>query len=157
MKLNVPKRVKYRGIWRGRHVEPIAIGGIGRSYIAAEQEAFTGMIGDVKASVPEERFARALDRLGISYQFRLALGGARNAPGFFELDFLFPRAGIYFAVEIDSLFSHMDKKYKDALHDAMVLKELDYLGLFPRVFHFDQDRDLSSQEIADKTARTYFS
>ena len=140
----------------GRPIVPFAPGGIRRAMIDADQEVLTGQIGDMKASAPEERFARALDKLGIQYQFRLALGGPRNAPGFFELDFLFPRRSLYYAVEIDSAFSHRDKVYRDRLHDAMVLKELDYLGLYPQVLHFDMERDLTDQHAADQSVRQYF-
>lgn len=117
----------------------------------------TGAIGDMKASAPEERWARTLNLNRISFEFRLALGAAgRNLPGWFELDFLFPVRGIWHALEVDSAFSHRNKEYKDVLHDAWVLKELEYLGIFPRVHHLDMDQHLASQELSNRTYKEMF-
>lgn len=148
------KRIKYRGI--GRPVEAVSIGGIRRQQTSQEHEVLTGMIGDMKASAGEERWARVLNVNKTPFEFRLALGGPRNAPGFFELDFLFPIRGVYRALEVDSLFTHKEKFYKDKLHDAWVINELEYLGLFPQVYHIDNEQHLATQDIANRTYQELF-
>lgn len=152
------KRIKYRG-YPGRPVQAVTVTGIGRDQFDADREVLTGSVQNMKASVGEERFARALDRYEkvLGYQFRVAVGAPRNLPGWNELDFLVDVSdGMYRAVEIDSVFSHRDKQYKDRLHDAVLVQELQYLSLFPTVLHVDIDRDLADQDMANRTVRRLF-
>jgi hypothetical protein len=142
-------RLKYKGKKSARGYIPR--GGLGRSTSDVAKEIFGGEVQGKKASQIEERFAKALDKKGIPYQFRVAVGASRNMPGWKELDFLVEKSGTYFAVEIDSAFTHRDKGSSDVLHDAIVLKELAGLPMYPEVLHFDMERDLVTQEETDKT------
>lgn len=101
----------------------------------------------MKASAPEERLARALDKAGISYQFRYTVGAPRGLPGWKEVDFIVPHKGLLYTVEVDTAFTHRDKKYSDRLHDEIILmdEELRTMGqLYPEVFHVDGDTDLAN-------------
>lgn len=152
------KRTRYRA-GPGRPIEAVTLQGIGRDQFDANREVLTGSVQNMKASAGEERFAYALDRYEKvrGYQFRMTLGAARNMPGFNELDFLVEVSdGMYRAVEIDSVFSHRDKQYKDRLHDAILLQELNYLSLFPTVLHVDIDEELADQDMANRTVRRLF-
>lgn len=149
------KRLKYKRFASPRVRLPTA--GIGRRAAdAALNESLEGAVQGMTASAGEERAARALSRLDRvqEYFFRVPVGGARNTPGWKELDFLVSsRSGLYYLVEVDSVFTHMQKANADILHDAILLEELKYLPIYPKVFHVDNDRDLSDQSAADETFR----
>lgn len=149
------KRIKYSRI--GRPVIAFAAPNIARHIGDQEDEVLTGAIGDMKASAPEERWAKTLNGNKTAFEFRLALGApGRNLPGWFELDFLFSVRGVWHALEVDSAFTHRNKEYKDQLHDAWVLKELEYLGVFPKVHHLDAEQHLASQKLSDRTYKEMF-
>lgn len=147
------KRVKFQ---RKRAIQPLPKGGLRRSKVDVDREVLSGMVQGWEASAGEERLARALDVQGLSYQFRMALGGARNTPGWKELDFLVQARGMYFAVEVDSEFTHRHKKNSDVLHDAITLNELKHLQPYPRVFHLFNEHELVDQGTAIKTVRSLF-
>jgi hypothetical protein len=114
----------------------------------------------VKASQPEERLARALDKVGTieGYEFRRTIGAPRGLPGWKELDFLIAARGQMFAVEVDTAFTHRDKGRKDVLHDAIVLSELERDGfeVYPQVIHLDGESELVDQKWAEATAKRLF-
>lgn len=147
------KRLRYRRTkgYKGY----IPAGGIGRITHDIEQESLSGEVQGLKASMIEERFARALQKKNIPFQFRLELGAGRNQPGFKELDFLVERSGMFYAVEIDTAFTHRQKQNADVLHDAIVLNELKGLTVYPKVFHIDGDKDLAVQKDADKVVENF--
>lgn len=160
MKTRIPKRIQYRGTSRkGRPVESMTIAGIGRTQVSAPTEILEGQVQGLKASAAEERAARALgvhQNVG-GFQFRLAVGGARNTPGWKELDYLvWTKAQQFFAFEVDSAFTHRNKQNADVLHDAIILKELEYLQPYPQVIHLDGERDLVDMKSATQTFRRYF-
>lgn len=123
-----------------------------------EPEVFGGQIQGLKASIIEERFARALDGGKVSYQFRYTLGAPRGLPGWFEVDFLALQNGMVYPVEIDTAFTHRDKGRKDVLHDARVLQELEKEGLsfFPKVTHIDGEISLADQKSAKALVKELF-
>jgi hypothetical protein len=72
-------------------------------------------------------------------------------PGFKELDLLLETTNMFYAIEIDSAFTHRNKGTSDILHDALVLNALKNLNVYPQVIHLDQDADLATQTMADRT------
>lgn len=155
------KRIKYKGIGQpGRPVESMTVAGIGRTLTSDyNTEILEGVVQEKKASAGEERFARGLEAYREKvkgYEFRMALGARRNMPGWLELDFLVETHTFYYAVEIDSVFTHRMKQNADVLHDAIVLKELNYLSLYPKVIHIDGEKDLADPEMTKKTIRNLF-
>jgi hypothetical protein len=124
-----------------------------------EEEGLTGAVQGKQASAPEERFARALDKLNITYLFRYTVGAPRGLPGWKELDFLIQNGSIIYAYEVDTAFTHREKAYADVLHDAIILNdpEINSLGtLYPQVFHVHGELDLADQKSADKYAKKQF-
>ena len=123
-----------------------------------EAEVLSGVVKNMQASAIEERFARALDKSRIPYEFRYTLFAPRNLPGFKELDFLLEKNGQMYAVEIDSLFTHRRKHEADRLHDALVLNELDQQGydVYPQVYHVLGDTELADQTQANSTVKRMF-
>lgn len=131
-------------------------GGLRRSGEAREPELFTGVVKGFKASRGEERAANALyqNPKVSSFFFRMTIGAERNMPGFKELDYLIESTtGMYYAVEVDSAFSHRFKGTSDILHDAIILENLNHLNIYPRVIHWDIDHDLPSAAVAKQTVR----
>lgn len=120
-----------------------------------EPELLAGKVQDLEASAAEERLARALDKQKILYYFRYTFGAPRGMPGWFELDFLPMKNGIFYPIEVDSQFTHRQKGRADVLHDAKVLSELDKVGVpyFPKVTHIDGEVDLVDQRTAETTAK----
>ena len=115
---------------------------------AEDPEQLTAVVQGKQASAPEERLARALDEAGISYEFRFNFGAPKPLPGWKELDFLISHAGLLYATEVDTLFTHRLKGYSDPLHDALILadKNISAMGeLYPHVFHASGDTELSTQ------------
>ena len=122
-------------------------------------EVLLGRVGDLEASAPEERLARALDKARLSYQFRLTAGAPRGLPGWKELDFVISANGLLYAFEVDTAFTHRQKENADVLHDAIILNDpyLRSMGEFyPRVIHVDGDSDLASMENAQKYVKAFF-
>ena len=131
-------------------------GGIGRrGSDGREPELLTGQVKGFKASAGEERAANALNANPkvSEFFFRMAIGAERHMPGFKELDYLIQASGLYYAVEVDSAFTHRDKGTSDILHDAIVLENLKHLNIYPTVIHWDIDRDLPDKKTAEQTVR----
>jgi hypothetical protein len=131
-------------------------GGLRRSGPAREPELFTGQVKGFKASMGEERAANALvqNPKVADFFFRMTIGAERNMPGFKELDYLIETTGgMYYAVEVDSAFTHRDKGTSDILHDAIVLENLKNLNVYPQVIHWDIDRDLPDARTARQTVK----
>lgn len=113
----------------------------------------------MKASAGEERFAKALAKITAvdGFQFRYTIGAPRGLPGWKEIDFVVIKQNMLYAFEVDTAFTHRDKKASDVLHDAIALKELAKLGylLHPVIIHIDGESDLIDQQRADRTAKRY--
>ncbi len=147
------KRLKYKP--ERKHVPILPKGGLRRSKIDTEQETLSGNVKGFKASAPEERAVRAVVKRPsvVNYLFRMTIGAERNMPGFKELDLLVETHSLWYAIEIDSAFTHRAKGTSDILHDAIILQNLKHLNIYPRVIHLDQDADLANQKMADQTFR----
>lgn len=131
-------------------------GGLRRTGEAREAELFVGEVKGFKASKGEERAANAFTKNEkvADFFFRMTIGAERNMPGFKELDFLVQATnGMYYAVEVDSEFTHRDKGTSDILHDALVLESLKPLDIYPQVIHWDIDRDLPDRRTAEQTVK----
>jgi hypothetical protein len=132
-------------------------GGLRRSGDAREAELFTGTVKGFKASKGEERAANALyaNTKVANFFFRMTIGAeGRNLPGWKELDYLIESTtGMYYAVEVDSQFSHRLKGTSDILHDAIILENLNHLNIYPQVVHWDIDRDLPNAAVAKQTVK----
>lgn len=131
-------------------------GGLRRTGEAREPELFVGEVKGFKASKGEERAANALAKNSKvrNFFFRMTIGAERNLPGFKELDYLIEADnGTYYAVEVDSAFTHRDKGTSDILHDAIVLENLKSLNIYPQVIHWDIDRDLPDRRTAEQTVK----
>ena len=102
------------------------------------EEVLTGQLQGQNASDLEERFSRSMDRLGVSYEFRVRLSplvagqrkigvAAQNAPGEIEIDFLAYHNGDTVPVQIDGQISHfqtpsqaeIDKEKTEAINETM--------------------------------------
>jgi hypothetical protein len=123
-----------------------------------EPEGLSGTVQNMKASAPEERLARALDKQQTEYKFRYTVGAPRGMPGFKEVDFIVPAFSQYYAVEVDTAFTHREKGRADVLHDAIVLAALKKEGLqmFPTVIHVDGESDLLTSENALRWVKQRF-
>jgi len=126
-----------------------------------EPEILGGEVQNKKASAPEERLAKALDKVPSvdAYEFRYTIGAPRGMPGWKELDFLISARGQVFAVEVDSEFTHRNKSGRgDVLHDAIVLQDLNKQGMqvYPSVIHLNMESELVDQKWADATAKRLF-
>jgi hypothetical protein len=126
-----------------------------------EPELLGGEVQGKKASAPEERLAKALEKLPSveGYQFRYTLGAPRGLPGWFEVDFVVSVHSMVYAIEVDSAFTHRQKSGRsDVLHDAKVLKQLAGQGhqVYPSVIHLDMESDLVDQTWADRSAKRLF-
>jgi hypothetical protein len=124
-----------------------------------DEEILTGAVDGMKASAAEERFATALNRAGHSFEFRYTLGAPRRGlPGWKELDFLVTANGQVYPVEMDSPFSHRAKKRADVLHDAIVLKDLEKLGVqvYPSVIHVNGELDCADEKTSKNKVKQLF-
>lgn len=148
------KRIKYRFPSTRQRLPYTGIGR--RAAETAIDEALEGQVQGLPASAGEERAGRALaqhERVQ-AFWFRLPVGGARNTPGWKELDYLVQHTnGLYYLIEVDSAFTHRQKANADILHDAILINELEPLGVFPKVYHVDNERDLADQAMANETFR----
>lgn len=123
-------------------------------------EVLSGEVMGMKASAPEERLYKALGKTGKvkGMRFRYAVGAPRGLPGWKECDFVVESMGLVYLIEVDTLFTHRNKKEKDRLHDAILLNEMNKQGMniYPRVIHLDGDTELVDQQNADTAAKRIF-
>jgi hypothetical protein len=123
---------------------------VSKPTVVVEKEQLFGVVRDMKASDIEERFARSLDRMGVSYWFRLPVGAPRGMPGYNELDFLVQSGG-YYPIQIDGEYSHLGKEAKDMIADARIMEELKQYSPMP-ITHVMYMK-LSNQKASDMVAR----
>lgn len=142
----------------------------GKSLIrTGTKEVFAGVIQGKKASDLEERFARAMDKLGIEYQFRvrissLAAGTKRklstaftNLPGEVEIDMLAEHHGRGVPIMIDGFIGHhrapwqadVDREKKNIVDDFG--KQYGWQETIRIPFYH-----LETQELADRKAKEIF-
>lgn len=146
------KRITYKRVPKSTGY--LSTNGIGRADHDVRIEELGGSVQGLPASAIEERAARSIQKNRKPFQFRLALGEGRNLPGWKELDFLVDNGGIYYAIEIDTEFTHRLKQNADVLHDAIVLSELKGMTVYPQVIHVDGNKDLATQEDSDRYFRS---
>lgn len=106
------------------------------------KETFTKVIQGKKASDLEERFARALDKLGYGYTFRYQIsqfGGSENlvnTTGTVEVDFLVSKNGLLQPVQVDGEIAHYKaawQREKDAQKDLKANEFFQQYGALPLV------------------------
>jgi hypothetical protein len=87
-------------------------------------ENLTGMVRNMEASAPEERFALALEQSGsvTNYQFRYSIFGfTRTTPGAVEIDFVvYVLNGQIQPIQIDGEYAHksIGQREEDKMKDA---------------------------------------
>ena len=96
-------------------------------------EGLTGELQGLPASDTEERFARALDKQALGYEFRAAQIAGRNLPGEVEVDFMVYDGATIQPVQIDGEFAHKsaEQKSEDAIKDVILDKSLEGTGALP--------------------------
>jgi len=119
-----------------------------------EREVLSGTVQGLPASDLEERFAKALDRLGDAiqyYEFRVPYIEGRNMPGEIEVDFVVHTPFIL-PIQVDGAYSHKnaEQKAKDEYNDAVLN---DYLQGVAMPVRRVKDYELQTQDDADATAR----
>lgn len=130
------------------HLKPYMA--VSKPFVVKEKEQLSGMVRGMGASDIEERFARSLDRMGVSYWFRLPVGAPRGMPGYNELDFLVNSGG-YYPIQIDGEYSHLGKEAKDMIADARIMEELKQYSPMP-IIHVIYTK-LGNQKASDMVAR----
>ncbi len=116
-------------------------------------EQLTGFVRDEQASDLEERYAKALDKLGKEFEFQYEVYAAGTLPGEAKLvDFVVYDGGIPFPEEVDAAFTHKTAEQKgyDRIRDAVVNESLMKDGFQPLV-RIDGER-MNTQEGADQVA-----
>lgn len=126
-----------------------------------DTEALTGQVGGMKASAPEERLIRGLEKHPrvTAVSFRYAVGAPRGLPGWKEVDAVVSSFGQVYAIEVDTEFTHRDKKQEaDRLHDVIVLNALraEGLNVYPQVIHLDGESELADRKNTDNTIKRIF-
>lgn len=126
-----------------------------------DTELLVGQVQGMKASAPEERLVTELEqhKSVTRVQFRYTIGAPRGLPGWKELDALVSSFGLMYAIEVDTAFTHRDKKAAaDTLHDAIILNDLRKQGLnvFPKVIHLDGESDLVDKASTKQTVTRIF-
>lgn len=118
-------------------------------------EGLTGQVHNNQASDIEERFARALYKLDIPFQFRVVFFGNPGMPGSIEVDFLCNDLVLQ-PVQIDGEFTHKSaaQKARDKRRDDRIDQYLMRQGAYPTVRV--PGIDLQTQDDADKVAREIF-
>lgn len=126
-----------------------------------ESENLVGQVHGMKASAPEERLVTDLEKHPKvqSVQFRYVVGAPRGLPGWKEVDVLAASFGLVYAIEVDTEFTHRDKKQEaDRLHDVIVLNALraEGLNVYPQVIHLDGETELADGKNTHNTVRRMF-
>lgn len=127
-------------------------------------ETFTGQVQGKKASDLEERFARALQKRGISFTFRLRLSPLfgltevmRNDPGEIEIDMLAQHRGELVPIQIDGQIAHFYAAWQrdvDMAKDASVNHALEAYGA-RKVIRLKYDQIWTSKQ-CDNVVREIF-
>ena len=116
-------------------------------------EQLSGFVRGEDASDLEERYAKALDKLGKEFEFQYEVYAAGTLPGEAKLvDFVVYDGGIPFPEEVDAAFTHKTAEQKgyDRVRDAIVNETLMKDGFQPLV-RIDGER-MNTQEGADQVA-----
>jgi hypothetical protein len=125
-----------------------------RIKLRSEEEAFTGLVQDKKASKLEERYARALTKLKIPFFFQYKINTPYTIPGRANsIDFVTVYRGAQ-AEEIDGEIGHKTviQKSHDRARDVLLSQVLPNYGINPEIRRIEGWR-VSTQEKADLLAR----
>ena len=126
--------------------------GANRQPPRGEQENLSGTVQGQNASDIEERFAIALMKRKIDFQFQYVVYTAVTVPGNANVvDFLVDHNGVWLAFEIDGQIGHMTttQKNDDVLRDVLVNDALMRIGVGP-ITRIPWTK-LETQELADRT------
>ena len=118
----------------------------------AHDENLTGFVHDIKASVLEERFARALSKHKKSFTFSYKVLPPTQIPGQAnEIDFIVSKI---WPVEVDGTFVHKSaaQRAKDVLRDAILNDYLEGMMPIQRVPGYKME----TQEMADSLVESMF-
>ena len=125
----------------------------------AKPEMFVGVVHGLIAKRDEELYARALDKLGFPYWFRLVLGGARGMPNAKELDFLIQApSGQFYARQLaDFEFIHHGQKANayDQLESAMIKEYLRQDGIMIDDVVWIDSKAINTQENANRAVQEF--
>lgn len=120
---------------------------------APPSEGLTGYVQGNTASDLEERYARALSKIGKEFTFQYEVRTAYTLPGEEkQVDFVVWDGGIPFPEEVDAAFTHKtaEQKAYDRVRDALVNDAMQGEGWQP-VKRLDGER-MNTQEGADTLA-----
>ncbi len=120
-----------------------------------EDEALTGYVQGLEASDLEERFARALDKFGIGYDFEFLVETAFTLPHELkQVDFM-TYAGQPRPVEVDGEWVHKSAEQReyDRERDAQIFQALSPRGYLP-VLRIPGE-NLLTQDFADTIVQEY--
>ena len=126
---------------------------LNRIRVSGEGEALTGSVQGKEASDLEERFARALDKRGYSYNFEYPILSAVGVPGEEnQIDFVVQHEGVH-PIEVDGFFVHKSASQKahDKVRDAILDDQLANQG-WERIVRVPGD-NLQTQDDADEVVR----
>lgn len=117
----LPKPYKYKKP-RKRKIDQ----GLNRIQRPSSAEELTGVILGKKASAPEERFARALYKKNLSFDFQVVVQTAYQIPGQLNTVDFVVFSGLPYPIEIDGDWVHKtsSKKEQDALRDAIINEKM---------------------------------
>jgi len=122
----------------------------------APEEFFTGQVRGLKAAAAEERVARALDMLNVEYYFRFGTAGGRGAPGWKEIDFLFPLHGKHYPVDlVEKTFIHRGTDTHDKMNEAIIMDQLKKGGYNPQPFMEWDNALFTTQKGTDEFIRNF--
>jgi len=122
-----------------------------RAQATTDQELLTGTVRGVEASDHEERFALALDKAELGFEFQPSYVAQRNLPGEIRLDFMvWGQGGSPQPVQVDGAFTHKtaSQKEEDKVKDAVLDEALTDMGAMPTL-RVPGIPYLESQEAAD--------
>lgn len=119
-----------------------------------EDEGLTGFVRGLKASDIEERFARALNKYRVPFEFQVFIPSNYSFPGEAkEMDFIVRDQ----PVNVHGYIGHFHtsgQKWKDRVRDLMIDEVLVPKGYKP--VKTVVQSDLDNQDIADMTVRRIF-
>lgn len=119
---------------------------------AVKEEEFVGTIAGKKASSKEEwRIAIALDKVGLSYEYQLPIGGGRSVRGGMVLDFLVYTKPLPTPLLVQGKYWHTGRKGRfDPFNEARIKSLLGGRSSQPKEVW---DYEIPNQSLADSWVR----
>jgi hypothetical protein len=128
---------------------------LNRSKPAIDKEVLSGLVQDQDASDIEERFARALDKYKLGYDFQVSKLAPYNKPGEYRLDFLVQADWGQIPVAIDGEYAHKSSAQKETDQ----LKDFEFMAKTNNKYEPVQRvsfTELMSQEDADSFVMEHY-